>query len=659
MEIPILPDIVAIFCLAIAVLPICHKLHIPPIVGLLITGALCGPSALGLVSNPHAVELLSEIGVILLMFTIGMELSGKELSRLRKPILIGGTAQVVLTVCVCTGIGFFLGHSLGNSILYGFLTALSSTAIVLSLLQQQAQSDSPQGRLALAILIFQDIAIVPMMLLIPILAGHLSADSTTVALSVGRTILILGSCWFLAKYAMPRIMGLVMQTRSQELLLMSTLGLCLAIAMGTASLGLSLSLGAFLAGLLLAESEYSLSVVAGVLPFKTVFTSLFFISVGMLLNMRFVGEHLIYVALFALGLMLLKMILIVPATLLLGYPLRICIITAISLGQIGEFSFILAKTAVDNNLLDSAEYQVFLASSILTMALTPSLIQFAPQAALFIDKMLGRKNLPDAQEESQHEFKNHLIIVGFGVGGKHLAQAAQKVGIDHVILEMNPDSVARYRVHENIFHGDASQSLVLLHYGIKTARVLAVVISDPAALRAITALARRLNPKLCIVVRTRFLGEVAELKELGANYVISEDFETSIEIFNRVLSHYLVPRQVIEEFVQRIRDESYDMARQLTVHGSALPSISDTVLSGLEVAACVVEQDSAVIGKKLLDIDLRRNHNVTVIGVSRGDVAIPTPDGSHIFEGGDVVYLFATAQDLSAVMHLFYAPQAT
>ena len=656
MDIPILPDIVAIFCLSIGVLLVCHKLRIPPIVGLLITGVLCGPSALGLVDNVHAVELLAEIGVIFLMFTIGMELSGEELSRLKKPIFVGGTAQVLLTILACTGLALLLGYSVQVGVMLGFLTALSSTAIVLSLLQQRAQSESPQGRLSLAVLIFQDIAIVPMMIVVPLLAGHIEADAMSLALSAGRTALILGGGWVLAKYVVPRVMGLVMRTRSPELLLMTTLGLCLAIAMGTAYLGLSLSLGAFLAGLLLAESEYSLSVVEGVIPFKSVFTSLFFISIGMLLNMDFVRDHLGTVIWLALALVLLKILLAVPAMLILGYPLRVCIIAAMCLGQIGEFSFVLAKSGLDYKLLDDAGYQFLLASSILTMILTPTLINMAPKVADFISRHLGQRPGEADVEEHHHGLSDHLIIVGFGVGGKHLARTAREAGIDYVILEMNPDTVARFRENEPIFHGDASKPLVLMHHAIKQARVLAVVISDPAAVRATAALARKLNPKIHIVVRTRFLGEVKALKELGANDVIPEDFETSIEIFTRVLGHYLVPRQVIEDFVHRIRSENYDMARHLAVHGSSLPAITDSVLSGLEVSTCTVEPGSAVAGKTLIETNLRREHNVTIIGVCRGEETIPTPDGTHVLEEGDTVYLFASSRALSAALPLFRGP---
>lgn len=666
MDIPLLKDIVSVFALSVVVLLVCHKVRLPSIVGLLITGVLCGPTALGLVQNLHAVELLAEIGVVLLMFTIGMELSGEALARLLKPIFVGGAGQSVLTVLAVTMLAMLLGRSLQEGILFGFLAALSSTAIVLNLLQQNAQSESPQGRLTLAVLIFQDLAIVPMMLLIPLLAGHMEADMMSLAYSGGRTVLILGGGWVLAKHGVPWLMKQVMQTRNRELLLMTTLVLCLMVAMGTAALGLSLSLGAFLAGLLLAESEYSLSAVEGVLPFKAVFSSLFFISVGMLLDVNYVFEHPGKVMLASVVVIVIKALAAVPALLLLGYPLRVCVIAALYLSQIGEFSFVLAKSGLEHGLLDDVSYQMFLAGSILTMIVTPFLMRLAPSvgkaAADTVSRLSGRPAISEDDSENPDEatgkgLQDHLIIVGFGVGGKYLARTAKDAGIPYIILEMNPDTVTRFKGTEPIFYGDASRPLVLEHYNIHHARVLAVVISDPAAVRATTAAARKLNPRLHIVVRTRFLGEVAALHELGANHVIPEDFETSIEIFTRVLSHYLVPRQTIETYVNGIRDEHYEMSRGLAMKGASLPDVS-AALSGLEVTALTVEESSALDGRSLLEANLRRDHSVTVVAVRRGNETVPSPDGDYRLMAEDVVLLFAAQKALVAAQALFMGPES-
>ena len=655
MDIPLLPDIVAIFCLSIGVLLVCHQIKIPPIVGFLLTGVLCGPTALGLVQNPHAVELLAEIGVVLLLFSIGLEMSGEELMRLKRPVFVGGTAQVVLTIGAFMGLGVLIGQTWQESMMYGFLASLSSTAIVLSRLQQKAQSESPQGRLDFSVLIFQDIAVVPMMLAIPILAGEGDTDIWGMLISAGRTLVILVGGWLLARHVVPRVMQLVLRTRSKELMLMTVLGLCFAIALGTASLGLSLALGAFLAGLLLSGLEYSLNVLEGILPFKDVFTSLFFISVGMLLDVDFLVHHLDKVFLFAALLILLKSVLSLPPMLLVGYPLRVSILAAMSLAQIGEFSFVLASSAVNGGLMDDDAYQMFLAASIVTMILTPTVMEAAPKVASFVSRYLHLPIDEEAAAPKDESLKDHLIIVGFGVGGKHLARTAREAGIPYVILEMNPDTVSRYGGKEPIHGGDASKPLVLEHFGIRNARVIAVVISDPSAVRAITAVARKLNPKVHIVVRTRFLGEVDALRRLGANDVIPEDFETSIEVFSRVLGYYLVPRQTIERFVNSIRHEYYNMARQLRMTGMDLPSLADEVLTGLEVVACKVEPGCALDGKRLTDTSLRRKYGVTVVGIRHAGQIIPSPGGDAFLHGDDTVFLFASPASLTTVMPFFHA----
>jgi len=652
--IPLLPDITAVFCLSILVLLVCHRFHVPPIVGFLLTGVLSGPSVLGLVDKVHNIELMSEIGIILLLFTIGMELSGAELRRLRKPVFIGGLTQVLLTILFFTLMSFAFNHSMAEGIIYGFLAALSSTAIVLSLLQQSSKAESPQGRLALAILIFQDMAIVPMMLAIPLLAGHTTLSPNNLLISLTTTMLILGGGWLLAKFIVPRLMAQVMRTRNKQLLLMTTLVLCFAVAIGTASLGLSLALGAFLAGLLLAESEYSLSAVEGVLPFKDVFTSLFFIAVGMLLDIQFFIANMDKVFLLAAILIIVKVLITIPAVILIGYPLRVAILVSMILAQIGEFSFVLAKSAFDAQLMDQESYQLFLAASIITMSLTPVMFTLAPRLANAV-KGHSEKS-PSPQAAIPPELQGHLIIVGFGVGGKYLAYTARKANIPYIILEMNPETINRYKDTEPIHYGDASYLSTLEYFGVHTARVLAVVISDPAAVRSITAQVRRLNKKIHIVVRTRFIGEIEALCALGANDVIPEDFETSIEIFSRVLGHYLVPRQSIETFITHFRCKHYTNARQLSVYGSPLINMN-AIAGNLEMLVFTIEEGAAICCQSLIDIDLRGNYGITIIAIQRGDEVITPPSGDEVLLVNDIVFIFGTPEVLSKAEALFQKQQ--
>lgn len=660
MEMPILREAVVIFGLSIGVIVVCHRLRIPAIIGFLLTGVLAGPHGLGLVSAAHEVEMLAEIGVILLLFVIGMELSFKELLRLKKPVFLGGAAQVLLTIIAFNGLAMLLGASMGHAVFAGFLAALSSTAVVLKLLSDRAELDAPHGRIALGILIFQDLVVVPMMLLIPFLSGRAGNLGSSLLLLAAKTALILAVLWVLAKWVIPRVLLVVVRTRSRELFLMTTLGLCFSVALLTSAVGLSLSLGAFLAGLLMSESEYSLSALEGILPFRDVFTSVFFVSIGMLLDMGYFMDNLAVVVLITLAILAIKAMLATGAGLVLGYPLRVASQAGLALGQIGEFSFVLAGVGVSYGLLAASEYQLFLAAAILTMAVTPFLIMAAPRVSTLLARkapLSGGPLVSPGQECETEILSDHLVIVGFGVGGRHLARAAQMAGIRYVIVEMNPDTVRNEAAKgEPIFYGDAAQPAVMEHAGVSRARILAVVIADPAAIRRITEAARKANPALRIVVRTRFVAEIEPLKALGANEVIPEEFETSVEIFTRVLSAYLVPRRDIERFTSDVRAEGYGLLRK---PGQARELYCDLsgVCSGFEVTALKVDAGSFLDGKNLKESELRKTHGLTLVAINREGKMIANPGAGFRLQGGDVAYIFGEHAEVIDKAGLFASPK--
>lgn len=655
MHFEFLQELVALFMISIVVILICSKFKIPSIVALLLAGIICGPSALKLVSEPDVVNIMAEVGVALLLFTIGMELSLKELARIRRPLLIGGFGQMALTLIIITAL-FSFAITWQEAVAFGCLVTLSSTAIVLSLFQQKAQSDSPQGRICLAILIFQDLIIVPMMLLFPLLSGKLELSLQESLLTLGKNSLVILGIILFGKFILPKLMFAVVKTRSRELMLMTTLGFCFMVALITASIGLSLSLGAFIAGLLLSESEYSISVMENVLPFKEVFTSIFFISVGMLLNLDYFISHIFIVLFVAAIIIAVKIISLVPVVKIAGSSMRTAIISAFSMAQIGEFSFVLAGHALALNLMDENGYQTFLAASIITMTLTPYFINNAPKfAKILLTRYLKKyeNEQEDVSPEKHNDFSDHIIIIGFGIGGKNLAKVAKESGISYVISELNPDTVKRYKNTEPIFHGDASYPLVLEHLNVKKARVLAIMVTDPVGSRAIISNAKKLNPSLHIVVRTRFLSEIPSLKQLGANDVIPEEFETSIEAFAKVLNHYLVPLQQIQKYIQQIREEVYSGVRSVDM-GSNLQSIKDN-LPNLQFAGIKVEQNCTIAGTKLGDGILRSRYKVNVAGIHRNGKDITELSAESQFFADDIVYLFGTQEAIIHVQEVFTA----
>ncbi len=659
MEIPLLNDIVIIFGMAIAALFVCHRFHIPALVGFLFTGIIVGPYGFQLIKAVHEVEILAEVGIVLLLFTIGIEFSFKKLLRIRRAILIGGSLQVLLTFGATFFITWKLGQSPGQAVFLGFLVALSSTAIVLKLIQDRAEVDSPHGRTTLGILIFQDIIIVPMILVTPLLAGTAGnlegALFFLLAKGIGIILLVIVS----TKWIVPRVLYHVARTRNQELFLLSIVVICFGVAWLTSKAGLSLALGAFLAGLIISESKYSHRALGNILPFRDVFTSFFFVSIGMLLDVDFLLEQPWTIFLITAGVLILKAVAACIAALCLGRPLRTAILTGLALSQVGEFSFILSRTGVEHGLLGGNTYQMFLAFSVLSMAATPFLIILSPRMADWVLKLPLPARLiggfHPAVEIPTEKIKDHLIIIGFGVNGRNVAHAARLSGIPYLILEMNPQTVRKEQARgEPISYGDSTQAIVLEHANIKEARIVVAAINDPASTRRVTELVRRLNPQVHLIVRSRYLEEMKSLYHLGANEVIPEEFETSIEIFTRVLTKYLIPRDKIETLVTEIRADSYEMFRNLSRTSAAFSDLKP-YLQDVDISTFRITQGSPCIGKTLAEIDLRKHYEVSVVAIQRNGDTLSNPGGQTPLHAEDVLFVLGSTQKIAEAINALVA----
>ncbi|KPJ64469.1 MAG: potassium transporter KefB [Syntrophobacter sp. DG_60] len=660
MEIPLLRDVLLIFGLSIVTIFICHRIRVPAIVGFLLTGILTGPHGLGLVKAVHQVKILAEIGVVLLLFTIGIEFSLKNLLKIKKSVVIGGSLQVLLTILASFFIARQIGQPFGKSVFIGFLISLSSTAIVLKLLQERAEVDSPHGRTAFAILIFQDVIIVPMILITPLLAGTTGKLEESLFVIGAKGIGIILLALVSAKWLVPQILYQIARTRSRELFLLSIVVICLAIAWLTSSAGLSLALGAFLAGLIISESEYSHQALGNILPFRDVFMSFFFVSVGMLLDIGFLFKQPVLIVLIALGVLVLKTITASFVTILLRFPLRTIILVGLALSQVGEFSFILSKIGVEHGLLAENTFQMFLAVSIMTMAATPFIISLAPLAADVVSQLPLPKRLKESsylvQDTKVAGKRDHLIIIGFGINGRNLSRAALVAGIPYVIIEMNPETVRSERAKgEPIYYGDATQEAVLEHANIKNARIVVVAINDPAATRRITEIARRLNPKVHIVARTRYLQEMKPLYKLGADEVIPEEFETSVEIFTRILMKYLIPRDEIERLVAEVRSEGYEMFRSIYKRSATFSDLKFR-LTDVEISSLRVGEKSPLVGKSLAQIELRKKYGVTVLAIRRDSQILSNPHGDMEVCANDVFFVLGPPDKIAKVAGLLYTP---
>ncbi|MBS0636102.1 MAG: cation:proton antiporter [Verrucomicrobia bacterium] len=561
MEISLLKDIVIIFGLSMAILLLCHRLKIPSIVGFILTGVLSGPHGLQLVRGVDNVEILSQIGIILLLFTVGMELSIRKILDTKRYFFLGGLIQVALTTLGGYLIAQYVQRPVGESLFLGFLLSLSSTAIVLRILQDRVETGSPYGRIIVAILIFQDILVIPLMLLVPFMAGKMTLSDISLVQIFGALLFIV-SAFLAAIYLLPWLLDYIARTKSRELFLLAIFLICFSVAWFAANLGLSLSIGAFLAGLIISETEYSHEAIGDVLPFRDIFTSFFFVSVGMMLDIGFVlSQPFVILGLSAL-VILFKTVTGGIATLLLGTPLRIAVVSAIALSQIGEFSFVLAKAGIENNIGLQYYYQLFLAVSLFTMAITPFMMLVAPHLANLAMMMplptkmkTGLFQLPELVE---HQKKDHVVIVGFGISGKNLAGSCRYAGIPYTIIETNPDTVHSERKRgEPIHFGDASHEAVLNHAHIKQAKVLAVLVNDSHAALRIVKNARKLNPNLFIISRTRYVQDVALFSKGGSDDIIPDEFGASIEIFTRVLRKFNISTEEIDTYTSRLSNTQF------------------------------------------------------------------------------------------------------
>jgi CPA2 family monovalent cation:H+ antiporter-2 len=514
----------------------------------------------------------------------------------------------------------------------------------------RAEIDSPHGRCVLGILIFQDLCVVPMMLLAPLL-GTGAASAVTIVWTLAKAAGVVGVVLLGARFVIPRLLYEIVRTRSRELFVISVIVICLGTAYATAQAGLSLALGAFLAGLVISESEFSTQALTEIIPFRDSFNSLFFISIGMLLDLRFVLGHPFTVLGLTAAVLLGKALLGTGSVLLLGYPARTGILGGLALAQVGEFSFVLSKVGHGLGLLTEWGSQAFLSASVLTLLLAPFLIQAGPRLA---DRLRRVERLERwfpgrrfAALTPEHlALKDHVIIVGFGLNGRHLARVLKQVGIPYAILEMNGETVRRMRKQgEPIYFGDVTSVEVLEHLGVSRARLLTVAISDPTSVQRAVRLAREANPKLYIVARTRYASQVDDLYRLGADEVISEDFETSIEIFARVLRRYQVPRNVIGEQINQIRRERYEMLREVAVPAQTLGSLAGA-LGTVGVESFRLRADSPAMGRTLRDLDLRTRTGVTVIAVIREGQVRSSPDPGAPLAAGDTLVCIGAAADV-------------
>ncbi|MBK9060861.1 MAG: cation:proton antiporter [Flavobacteriales bacterium] len=556
-------ELVVVLALAVGIILLFRRLKMPGVLGFIIAGMIAGPHMLGWVDEAETVNELAEFGMVFLLFVIGMGFSLKELSTIGVMVFVGGTLQALFTIAITTGVCTLWGMGLPAAVFIGFLVTLSSTAIVLRVLQEKGRLDSPVGRVTSAILIFQDILVVPMMLVMPMLAGKSGDIGGDLLLLLGKVLLLVSVVYVSGRWAVPRLLRMVSKGRNKELFIITVVLLCFAAAWGTSALGLSLALGAFFAGLIISGTDQVHHASGIVQPVHQLFMSFFFVSIGMLVDPGLFVSTPFTVLGLALLVMAGKTLAGFLAVWLLRRPVRTALQCGLALFQVGEFSFVLALSGIGYGLLSPDHHQLFLAVSIITMAATPVVMarsnriaggtfnHLLPRTGEALDSLLNVGSEP--QQADHPGLNDHLLIIGFGLNGQNVALAAQSMKVRCAVVEEDPD-LAQLAVERGILtvQGDASQGSMLEKAHAGTARMVVIALPDGLQSKRVVANVRA-HTKARLVVRSRFASDEADLYATGADEVISEDLEASLLLVDRALRAYQAPENGIQEVRAHLR----------------------------------------------------------------------------------------------------------
>ena len=651
-------ELLVIFALSIAVVFLFQKLRLPVMVGFLATGVIFGPHGIGLIRRSDDVEVLAEIGVVLLLFTVGIEFSLSKLSRMRREMLVGGSLQVFGTALLAFLASLPFNLRWTESAVLGFLLAFSSTAIVLRVFAERGELITPSARVSLGILIFQDLCVVPVMMLVPLLSDWGHVTFLKLLQVAGISLCTVGAILLAARFAIPPFLRLVVGTRSREVFLIAVILVVLGTAFASSLAGLSLALGAFIAGLVVSESEYGLQVLSDILPFRDSLNCLFFVSVGMLMDVRFVGQNLWAMGLLLLLVLAVKFMIVTPVVGFLGYPVRVATHTGVALAQVGEFSFIVALAARDYGLLSDGVYRTFLAVSVLSMILSPFLIRAAAHAGRRLEGIPDLKRFFPARAGSSPEGEIYsaearpVLIVGYGLNGRNLARVLRRMEIPYRILDLNAEKVrSAARAGEFIVYGDSTSREILRKVGIRSVRAMMVAISDPAATQRTVQLARALAPNLPILVRTRYVTEIDGLYALGADEVIPEELEASMEVCNRILRRVGIPGNLIARELRTIREERYGVFRGEKAQPAKITELPEGVLEA-NVEIHTLLAGSWALGRTLREMELRALTGASVIALMQNGEVHSSPDPDRPLMERDTIILIGSPDQNSLACHL-------
>ncbi len=645
----ILDSIIVLLVVAVVTVAAFRRLKMPAIFAYLITGAVVGPHGIGWISDTEDTRFLAEFGVVFLLFTVGLEFSLAQLLAMRREVLGLGGAQVLLTTAIAAICASATGLDAQAAFVIGGLLAMSSTAIVTKQLAEQLELNSRHGRLGIAVLLFQDIAVVPFLIIIP----ALSADGTTslateLLWALAKGILASGAMLAVGHWLLRPLFRSIAAFHSAELFTLTVLLFSLSAAWLTSVSGLSLALGAFLAGMMMGETEYRHQVESDIRPFRDVLLGLFFVTVGMLLDVGAVLQQWHWVALLVVLVTLGKAGLVFMLTRAFGAESGVALRTGVALAQTGEFGFALLALAKQGDLFDPVTAQIILAVMVISMGMSPFLIRYNGWFAKHLCAASYVKSREAQRSEiagAGHELSDHVIICGYGRIGQNIARFLEKEQIPYIALDLDPYRVQEAReAGDPVFYGDATHGSILEAAGLGRAKILVISLDDTMSALKILPQARNLRPNLPILARTRDDSSLDKLQEAGATEVVPETFEASLMLVTHLLFLLNIPVSRIVEHMESVRSQRYQLLRQI-FPGQATVSSTGGDSAKEVLHAVTLPAEAHAVGLTPAELNFDEAH-VILTAIRRGDSRSARPRSDMLLQAGDVLIMYGAADAL-------------
>lgn len=644
-----LTQAVLLFGAALCIAWLFRIVRAPAVIGFLFAGIVIGPSGLRLITA-DAVEQFSELGLVMLLFTVGLELSPEPLIRSGRKIMIASILQIALVVLVTFVVArSFLSLGVAESVVIAAAIALSSTAIVLNQLSAGGQTGSVGGTLVTGILLLQDVFVILLMLFLPLFAAGTGSGWREATIRGVLSVAGLVFVTLIARWVVPLFLQIIVRYGGRELTTLFAVVMAITGAWLAGVAGWSWALGACIAGLILSQTDLRHQLSAEIMPFRDVFNAIFFISMGMLVDLREIAPSLSAVAIGIVVTLSVKCLLTTTAVRLAGWPVRLAAYSGIGLCTVSEFGYVLARESDRLGVLSDGLMAKFTALIVGTMMVGAMTFPMAGKAAMILHRALTRgDDNSDKGESLIDEIRDHVVIVGFGLNGQNLAKVLKATNIPFCVIEMNNGLAQAARVAgHRILVGDAARQAILAHAGLHAARAIVIAINDQEATRRIVAQARNQRPDIYILARTRYISELEHLYRLGAQQVIPEEFETSIEIFAHVLKHFGIPDNVVEAQITMVRAGGYGMLRGRPATGAQRADLM-SLLEATATQTFMLESTSPACSKTIRELNLRALTGVTIIAVVRNGRPQTNPTPDHRFEAGDVLVLVGAHKQLDA-----------